>query len=256
MKADRNDPCPCGSGKKYKTCHGRRGRTGTTLTRTIAPLAGILLVAGGLWAFLGRSTPSGRVWSEEHGHWHDAPGATPQKPSGFTPPPPGEAPEGKVWSYEHGHWHDVVPTEGQPPRETVSQPQTASQQDGSPSTPALDSPAGIVTQPPGPAPEGKVWSAEHGHWHDIVLTPQPPGPVPEGKVWSAEHGHWHDAPVTKVESSTRLTPQPPGPAPEGKVWVPEHGHWHDATRTDTSSHPILEPQRPDSVGENKPPPDE
>ncbi len=25
-------------------------------------------------------------------------------------------------------------------------------------------------------------------------TPQPPGPAPEGKVWSPEHGHWHDAP--------------------------------------------------------------
>lgn len=23
---------------------------------------------------------------------------------------------------------------------------------------------------------------------------QPPGPPPPGKVWSAEHGHWHDAP--------------------------------------------------------------
>ena len=22
-KVDRNDPCPCGSGKKYKNCHGR-----------------------------------------------------------------------------------------------------------------------------------------------------------------------------------------------------------------------------------------
>lgn len=21
-----------------------------------------------------------------------------------------------------------------------------------------------------------------------------PGPAPEGKVWSDEHGHWHDAP--------------------------------------------------------------
>ena len=26
------------------------------------------------------------------------------------------------------------------------------------------------------------------------LTPQPPGPAPPGKVWSPEHGHWHDAP--------------------------------------------------------------
>ena len=23
MKIGRNDPCPCGSGKKYKSCHGR-----------------------------------------------------------------------------------------------------------------------------------------------------------------------------------------------------------------------------------------
>src|SRR2546428_11617245 len=23
MKAGRNDPCPCGSGKKYKKCHGK-----------------------------------------------------------------------------------------------------------------------------------------------------------------------------------------------------------------------------------------
>jgi len=23
LKVGRNDPCPCGSGKKYKVCHGR-----------------------------------------------------------------------------------------------------------------------------------------------------------------------------------------------------------------------------------------
>jgi len=27
-KVGRNDPCPCGSGKKYKNCHGRPGMTG------------------------------------------------------------------------------------------------------------------------------------------------------------------------------------------------------------------------------------
>jgi len=26
-KVGRNDPCPCGSGKKYKACHGRPGAT-------------------------------------------------------------------------------------------------------------------------------------------------------------------------------------------------------------------------------------
>ncbi len=25
VKADRNDPCPCGSGKKYKKCCGKAG---------------------------------------------------------------------------------------------------------------------------------------------------------------------------------------------------------------------------------------
>jgi preprotein translocase subunit SecA len=25
QKIGRNDPCPCGSGKKYKQCHGRLG---------------------------------------------------------------------------------------------------------------------------------------------------------------------------------------------------------------------------------------
>jgi preprotein translocase subunit SecA len=27
-KVGRNDPCPCGSGKKYKLCHGRPGSPG------------------------------------------------------------------------------------------------------------------------------------------------------------------------------------------------------------------------------------
>ena len=69
--------------------------------------------------------------------------------------------------------------------------------------------------------------------------PQPPGPVPAGKVWSAEHGHWHDAAPGRSSGSTPAQspiqisgaaappkPQPPGPAPAGKVWSPEHGHWH------------------------------
>lgn len=75
-----------------------------------------------------------------------------------------------------------------------------------------------------------------------TLTPQPPGPVPEGKVWSPEHGHWHDAAtgpqvVTMNSSPTAQNfvpaPQPPGPVPEGKVWSTEHGHWHDAPGAST-----------------------
>ncbi|MEW5875006.1 MAG: SEC-C metal-binding domain-containing protein [Candidatus Zixiibacteriota bacterium] len=69
-----------------------------------------------------------------------------------------------------------------------------------------------------------------------------PGPAPPGKVWSPEHGHWHDATGAQpagtqnvqipgaqpIQGGTQaMTPQPPGPAPAGKVWSPEHGHWHD-----------------------------
>ena len=68
---------------------------------------------------------------------------------------------------------------------------------------------------------------------------QPPGPAPAGKVWSVEHGHWHDAaPKSGNASPIQMSPgasiprtpkpQPPGPVPAGKVWSPEHGHWHDA----------------------------
>jgi len=47
--------------------------------------------------------------------------------------------------------------------------------------------------------------------------PQPPGEVPPGKVWSVEHGHWHDAPVGLAPSAslppTLLPAAPPIPAP-------------------------------------------
>lgn len=54
--------------------------------------------------------------------------------------------------------------------------------------------ATIASRPPGPAPPGKEWSYEHGHWHPTqsAALPRPEGPPPPGKVWSVEHGHWHD----------------------------------------------------------------
>ena len=39
--------------------------------------------------------------------------------------------------------------------------------------------------------------------------PQPPGEVPPGKVWSAEHGHWHDDPAAlKIPVTATATPAP------------------------------------------------
>ena len=79
----------------------------------------------------------------------------------------------------------------------------------------------------GLTPPGKVWSAEHGHWHDVASpgAEQPDG-APPGKVWSVEHGHWHDA-ATGGSA-------PPGTAPPGKVWSAEHGHWHDEAGAEPS----------------------
>ena len=48
--------------------------------------------------------------------------------------------------------------------------------------------------------------------------PQPPGEAPPGKVWSVEHGHWHDAPVVLTNpalttvTSAPATTSPPAPA--------------------------------------------
>ena len=55
-----------------------------------------------------------------------------------------------------------------------------------------------------PPPRGTVQLPGHDHWDDLSQKPtpgtiQPPGPTPPGKVWSAEHGHWHNdssAPAT------------------------------------------------------------
>ena len=144
---------------------------------------------------------------------------------------------------------------------------------GEPTTPTLQLPPGSTA--PGPAPAGKEWSAEHGHWHDTAPTgqpipmtpgadgsspltmqpmpmtlpaqgtpgPQPDGPAPAGKVWSADHGHWHDDPAAAPPGGATMIspeggapvmmpaptpgPQPPGPVPAGKTWSAEHGHWHD-----------------------------
>ncbi len=79
MTPGRNEPCPCGSGRKYKNCHGAKGATSRSspvvlVVVAVALVVG-LLVAGR--ALLGSGAagpdgegPPGKVWSEEHGHWH------------------------------------------------------------------------------------------------------------------------------------------------------------------------------------------
>lgn len=174
----RNDPCHCGSGKKYKNCHGGQSAVSN---RTLLIGGGAIVLILAVW--LGKGVLGG---------------------GGGTPAPPGAPPPGKVWSAEHGHWHDAAPGGSQPERVPLpgaGSPDTA----GASSIPGL----GGTPQPPGEAPPGKIWSAEHGHWHEDNAqnpgAPQPPGEPPPGKEWSVEHGHWHDAGAVPVDS---LSPAP------------------------------------------------
>lgn len=73
-KIGRNDPCPCGSGRKYKQCCLQREQGMTTRSRLLVVLIGGVLLAGAILAVTWDSdTEQKRVWSEEHGHWHTVP---------------------------------------------------------------------------------------------------------------------------------------------------------------------------------------
>lgn len=74
-KIGRNDPCPCGSGRKYKQCCLQGGQGMTKRTRLLAILIGVALVGGAVLAvnWDGGGSEQRRVWSEEHGHWHTEP---------------------------------------------------------------------------------------------------------------------------------------------------------------------------------------
>ncbi|MDP6684311.1 MAG: SEC-C metal-binding domain-containing protein [Candidatus Marinimicrobia bacterium] len=70
----RNDPCHCGSGKKYKNCHqkyaGKFGKNWVYIIGAVV-IAGILLVIYILFSSgVTDNPPPGKVWSPEHGHWH------------------------------------------------------------------------------------------------------------------------------------------------------------------------------------------
>lgn len=152
MSVGRNESCPCGSGRKFKHCCANKSSRGMSkgLMLLIAVIAAIAAI--GLAPLILRD---------------ETPKTTPQQAAiprpEPKPQPPGEAPPGKIWSPEHGHWHDAAPAA-----------QTAS--------PIR------IDQSTGPA-------QATGNTAPIsVSVPQPPGAVPPGKVWSPEHGHWHDAP--------------------------------------------------------------
>ena len=220
----RNDPCPCGSGKKNKNCCNKRGALTNfkVQNKIVLGVLALVVVVAGIIAYskitsnssTGAQSPLTQSPSTSSSTLpsQTSSSAVPTTGLGNTPQPPGPVPAGKVWSPEHGHWHDVPGANGLSSSTPLVPNSTSPKFDILPGQEGVQAQTKITPQPPGPAPAGKTWSAEHGHWHDVpgagqttttgiqpgqttTLTPQPPGPAPAGKTWSAEHGHWHDAPA-------------------------------------------------------------
>jgi len=239
----RNEPCPCGSGQKYKLCCEGRQDIVQEARRSPWLLAGAAVVGLGVVATiamqLGDPKPTDVSRSLSRPVTAQSPIVDPAailSPLG-APEGGSTAPPGKVWSAEHGHYHDIAGAAGSPA--------SISSNGSNP----VAAPGTLTPEPDGPAPAGKVWSPEHGHYHDApgaagtpttissseltpippppgapgTLTPEPEGPAPEGKVWSAEHGHYHDAPgatpAIKVDGGGEIVPIPP-PAGSGATPAP------------------------------------
>ena len=140
MKLGRNEPCHCGSGKKYKHCHEPTKNTNNNQYTIIGIIAVIILVI----IFINSDSSNQTVPVTTSPLLNQGSTSNTSKPSGPAPP-------GKVWSQEHGHWHDA------PVSKSL--------------TPKLLGKEGVnkITVPPidkKKPPEGKVWDEEHGHFHD------------------------------------------------------------------------------------------
>jgi hypothetical protein len=161
METRRNSPCTCGSGKKYKQCCGQleAKRSRNFVVVVVVLIIGMVL-AGAVFVSKNESQQPATAGAPVDAGAVPAAQSVPQAEGvPGSPQPPGPAPAGKVWSTEHGHWHDAAPAGAAP---------------------------GAAAQPGQAQPAQAQQAFKPG--------PQPPGPVPPGKVWSAEHGHWHDAP--------------------------------------------------------------
>ena len=226
-RVGRNDPCPCGSGKKHKNCCAQRVEVVTEVRRSSGMLVGAIVIgvalAGVIAAqYMGKDEPAPPPATATTIVPVTAPPVpiTPGATAGFTPQPPGPVPPGKVWSTEHGHWHDAPGASAPIPvaMGASGPPSPAPAPESQPFAPG-------TPQPDGPAPAGKVWSSEHGHWHDAPGTNSANAPVP---VVMGADGQMTPIPAPDAHPTSPGTPQPPGPPPAGKVWSTEHGHWHDA----------------------------
>ena len=151
MRVGRNDACPCGSKKKFKSCCAGKSDVPTgliILLAVFAVIAGIAFIPRGGDKSATPLPPAARGTAARPG-----------------PQPPGPVPPGKVWSVEHGHWHDVNTGTRANPASSIKVEQSPGVQSKVPMTTVV-TPVQNTPQPAGPVPAGKVWSPEHGHWHD------------------------------------------------------------------------------------------
>ncbi len=152
MRVGRNETCPCGSKKKFKSCCAGKN----TVPKGLIVLLAVFAIIAGI-AFIPRGDKGKSATPLS-----PAPRAAAARPG----PQPGPAPPGKVWSTEHGHWHDIKTGAGTNPASSIKVEQSPGIKTKVPLTTVATPVTGNVPQPAGPVPPGKVWSPEHGHWHD------------------------------------------------------------------------------------------
>ncbi len=120
VTANRNDPCPCGSGKKFKKCCATRKKTTVAPSRRSqvpiyvlalvlvgAALAGMRVVMRAPETPPPTFSPPSPAAQRPTAPATSGVGMQPDPVTGLYPHPPGPAPEGRVWSPEHGHWHNL-----------------------------------------------------------------------------------------------------------------------------------------------------
>ena len=181
----RNAPCPCGSGLKSKACCAKKAPPARQPRTSLYFVIGLVVLAAAVAFVLLRRDGSKSSDTAGTVPTSSVPSTLPAMP--------------------------IAPVAGATEPSFAGLPAQPTPGTLLPQAPIAQGP--LTPQPPGPVPDGKVWSPEHGHWHDVAGSapqvtplnmtqgspapalapgPQPPGPVPDGKVWSAEHGHWHD----------------------------------------------------------------
>lgn len=73
-KVGRNDPCPCGSGRKHKQCCAQAQ---TQMSRlSLFAIAGVVVAVAAVLAYgftTDRGSGTRQVWDPDHGHYHTVP---------------------------------------------------------------------------------------------------------------------------------------------------------------------------------------